>query len=58
MDAVIFAVSHNEFLSLSKENLAGFFKKNLPNNKKTIIDVKGIFSRSEIESDGYKYWRF
>ncbi|MGN1204686.1 MAG: nucleotide sugar dehydrogenase [Lachnospiraceae bacterium] len=55
MDAVIIAVSHTQFLSLKKEDIAGFYK---PEHKqKVLLDIKGIFDRKEYESGNFIYWR-
>lgn len=55
MDAVIIAVSHDEFLKLTKEDIAGFFKKE--NKVKVLADIKGILNRKEYDVDGFSYWR-
>lgn len=55
MDAVIIAVSHTQFLSLSKEDIAGFFQKK--NSKKVLMDIKGLLERKEYETEEYCYWR-
>ena len=54
LDAIIFAVSHNEFISLDEEEINKMFKKS---RRGIIIDVKGIFNREEYENLGYNYWR-
>lgn len=53
MDAVIFAVSHREFAEMSIKEVGAFFG----DGRRVLIDVKGIFSRSEYEAAGYLYWR-
>lgn len=53
MDAVILAVAHTEFASLSKDQIDGFFGK----GKKVLLDLKGLFDRKEYEAAGYNYWR-
>lgn len=55
-DCLILAVAHNEFRSLSVDELDKLFAKT-ENDKKIIIDVKGIFNKKEISSYGYRYWR-
>lgn len=52
-DAIIFAVSHNDFLKFSKEEIDKLYNK----GKKILIDVKGIFNRNQYETSGYCYWR-
>lgn len=56
LDAVIFAVAHNEFAGMSPERVNALFK-NKPNDEKLIFDVKGIFNREEFEKAGFIYWR-
>ncbi|MDT3766195.1 nucleotide sugar dehydrogenase [Priestia filamentosa] len=53
MDALIFAVPHEEFKSLSLERI----RKMYWNHKPVLIDVKGLFNRAEAESMNYLYWR-
>ncbi|CCU83472.1 putative UDP-glucose/GDP-mannose dehydrogenase [Mesotoga infera] len=53
MDALIFAVSHNEFKSLKLEGLKNLYS----NNKHVLIDIKGLFDRKEAEEMNYIYWR-
>ncbi len=54
MDAVIVAVAHKEFTSLKEEDFAGFFR---PEQKKVLLDIKGLCDRGEMEEAGYLYWR-
>lgn len=56
MDAVIIAVSHDEFKKLSVEDLQKFYR-NVSNDKKVLIDVKSILNRKVIESLGFNYFR-
>jgi UDP-N-acetyl-D-galactosamine dehydrogenase len=56
MDAVILAVSHNEFAALDLKNIDALFKTR-ENGRKVIIDVKGILDRKLYEQSGYCYWR-
>ena len=56
MDAVVIAVGHNQFLSLKQSDFSSMFK-NSENNKKVLLDIKGILDRREFESIGYRYWR-
>lgn len=53
MDAVILAVSHEAFASLSMADVDRFFGE----GKKVILDVKGILDRKAYENAGYCYWR-
>lgn len=56
MNAVVIAVSHKEFADMSLENFGAMFK-DMPNEKKVLIDIKGILNRKEAEGKGYSYWR-
>ena len=53
MDAVVLAVAHNEFASLSMNQIDGFFGA----GKKVLLDLKGLLDRKEYEEAGYSYWR-
>lgn len=56
MDAIILAVAHNEFCNLNMESLNKLYK-NERNNKKVLLDIKGILDRKQYETAGYIYWR-
>jgi len=56
-DAVIFAVGHDEFKSLSIEEIDNLFKENLENNKKIIIDIKSVLDNKLLSNVNYNYWR-
>ncbi len=56
VDALIIAVAHNEFLSMSMQDLDKHFA-NRENAHKVIVDIKGILNRDEYEKAGYQYWR-
>lgn len=54
VDAIIFAVSHDEFKNIKLEEL----KKHYHNtNCPVLIDVKGLFDKKEAEKQGFIYWR-
>ena len=55
-DCVIVAVAHNEFRALGLDRIKKLFK-NSPDNEKVLIDVKGLYKRSDLNSSGMKYWR-
>lgn len=55
MDAVIVAVSHEQFLGLNKEMISGFY--NPAHEKKVFMDIKGLFDRNEYLTEDYIYWR-
>lgn len=56
LDCLIIAVAHKEFKALSNKDLEKMFKDE-PNEQKVIMDVKGIRSKDEFKTLGYRYWR-
>jgi len=70
MDAVIFAVKHDEFNSYNLEYIKELYKEynNLDinkeiaatseeNNGQVLIDVKGMFNKNKAKKMNYLYWR-
>ena len=55
MDAVIIAVAHKQFLSLSKEDINSFF--NPKHERKVLMDIKGLLDRQQFMTKDYLYWR-
>ena len=55
-DAVILAVAHEQFKSLTQADFDKMFKS-VENNKKVLVDIKGLLDRKEYEAAGYNYWR-
>ena len=55
-DCIIVAVAHNEFRTLSLEELKKRFK-NCPDEEKVIIDVKGVFKVEDLKASGMQWWR-
>lgn len=53
MDAVVLAVAHREFSTLTEAEIASFFGSGV----KTLLDLKGLLDRDEYERAGYLYWR-
>ncbi|MBS4539276.1 nucleotide sugar dehydrogenase [Clostridium sp. D2Q-11] len=53
MDAVILAVPHTEFKSISLDEIKKFYW----NHKPVLIDVKGMLDRKKAEEMNYLYWR-
>ena len=53
MDAVILAVAHDEFKSLTRTYIDGIFGED---KQKILVDVKSIFDRKEYIEAGYQYW--
>ena len=55
MDAVLVAVAHEQFLTLDKETVSGFFSPK--HSQKVFMDIKGLFDRKEYLTEDYIYWR-
>lgn len=55
MDAVLIAVSHEQFLSFTKEDINQWF--NPSHDKKVLMDIKGLFDKKDFEGEEYLYWR-
>lgn len=55
-NCIIVAVAHDEFKSLGLGNISKLFK-NIPNEEKVLIDVKGLFSVKELNAYNIKWWR-
>lgn len=55
-DCVIVAVAHNEFRNLSLTSIKGLFK-DVPDEEKVLIDVKGLYKIEELKASGMKWWR-
>lgn len=53
MDAVVLAVAHEEFKSLSMNDIGLLYRE----GKKVLVDLKGLLNRKEYEKAGYSYWR-
>lgn len=53
MDAVILAVAHEQFKSLSVNDIDAFYA----DGKRIMIDIKGLLNRKDYEAAGYSYWR-
>lgn len=56
MDCLVFAVAHDEFKDLSLAVLEEKFIRG-SNDKKVMIDIKGIYDKNKMEQAGYIYWR-
>lgn len=56
MDAVIIAVAHDEFANLTQVDFDRFYK-DVQNEKRVLLDIKGLLNRKEYETAGYRYWR-
>ena len=54
MDAVVFAVNHEVFSSLTTDQIGKLFKS--APAPRVVVDVKGLFDRKAMEQSGYLYW--
>ena len=55
-DCVVFAVAHDSFKSITRDQLDKLFKKD-ENEQKVVIDIKSILPREEYASEEYRFWR-
>lgn len=55
-DCIIIAVAHKEFKEIGLEKLNSIFK-NVPQDEKVLIDVKGIYKIEDVKKMGFTYWR-
>ena len=55
-DAIILAVAHDEFKTLTPADFDKMFKLG-DNSNKVLADIKGLLDRKEYEALGYNYWR-
>lgn len=56
VDCIIVAVAHDAFKALSLEELKARFAQG-PDEEKVLLDVKGIYSISQLDASGMSYWR-
>ncbi len=56
MDAVVLAVAHEAFKSYTQADFDKMFKAG-DNDKKVLVDIKGLLDREEYEKANYNYWR-
>lgn len=54
MDAVILAVAHEEYKSLTQDDFEKLYRTDI---RKVLVDVKAILDRGAYEAAGYVYWR-
>ncbi|MDE4996668.1 UDP-glucose/GDP-mannose dehydrogenase family protein, partial [Francisella tularensis subsp. holarctica] len=54
LDAIIMAVSHEQFKDITKQQFDRLYAHN---SRKIIFDIKGSLDKSEFVKD-YIYWRF
>lgn len=56
-DCIIVAVAHDEFKSMSLDKLKNLYRKNATDSEKVLIDVKGLYSVTDLKASGLKWWR-
>ncbi len=56
VDCVIVAVAHDEFRSLSIDDIKKYYKP-ISDDGKVLVDVKGIFTIKELKASGMRWWR-
>ncbi len=56
VDCVIVAVAHNEFKTMSLDDIKKLFRKT-PDNEKVLIDVKGLYKVEDLKTSGLQWWR-
>ncbi len=55
-DCMIVAVAHQEFRELSLETISGMYR-DIPQEEKILIDVKGLYPIDRLKASGLTYWR-
>ena len=56
LDCLILAVAHKEFRELALEDYLKLFR-DMPNEEKVLVDVKGILDRKALAQSGVRTWR-
>ncbi|MBU5331132.1 nucleotide sugar dehydrogenase [Anaerocolumna aminovalerica] len=56
MDAIVIAVGHDQFLNFNQNDFNKMYKE-FTNEKRVLLDIKGILDRKGYEAAGYRYWR-
>lgn len=56
VDCVVFAVAHNVFKTITREQLDELFRT-VPDEQKVVIDIKSILNPDDYRSDDYRFWR-
>lgn len=55
-DCIIFAVAHKEFKDMDMNTINALYK-DIPQEEKVLIDVKGLFSVDDLKESGMIWWR-
>lgn len=56
-DCLIVAVGHKEYRSMPMMQLKKFFKNELPDEEKVLLDVKSLYRMDELKASGMRFWR-
>ena len=56
-DCLIVAVGHKEYRSMSMMQLKKFFKDELLDDEKVLLDVKSLYRMDELKASGMRFWR-
>ncbi len=56
IDCVVFAVAHDVFKTITRDQLDELFRT-VPDEQKVIIDIKSILNPDDYCSDDYRFWR-
>lgn len=55
-DCVIVAVAHDEFKAMSLYDIKKLYK-NIPDEEKVLVDVKGLYKIDDLNASGMRWWR-
>ncbi len=55
-DCVIVAVAHDDFRKLGLEGIKKLYRQ-VPDDEKVIIDVKGLYGVADLKATGFRWWR-
>ena len=55
-DCIIMAVAHDEYKSIPLDTINKLYK-NVPQEQKVLIDVKGLYKTDELKKLGIRFWR-
>ena len=55
-DCVIVAVAHNEFRTMSLDDIKALFKDGA-DDEKVLLDVKGLYKLADLNASGMRWWR-
>ncbi len=56
-DCIIVAVGHKEFRNLPIYTIKEYFRRDIPDNEKVLLDVKSLYRMDELKASGMRFWR-